>query len=527
MVEKNRKNCTCNKSGLELSLIESEEKFRLLMELATDGVLVVQDGKIKEVNYYLAKMCGYTIDELLDTDLGSFFHADDIETIEAIYEKPLGNANALAAHELTLMCKNGHKVDVEVIAGRFIFQNKPSNLLVIRDISDRSKSAREIERTRQLESIAALSGGIAHDYNNLLTAIIGNISLAQTYLEPDDKVFLLLNQALAASRTAKDLTQKLITFSKGGTPDKRIAEVARLVKNAVEFTLSGSNLKCEFCFSKNLWPVEVDINQIGQAIYNVVMNSREAMPEGGLLEVCAENVSSADDLTHLRRGNYVKISIIDHGKGIPKENLEKIFNPYFSTKKMGNKKGTGLGLSICHSIIKKHGGNVTVASEPGKGTTLHLYLPGANGKTHNQSAVNTLEQEIPVFGEGRILVMDDEEMIRKLASELLTYLGYEVSFATNGTEAVQHYRQALDSKKPFDAVILDLTVKGGMGGKETIQELLKIDPHVIGIVSSGYCNDPEITNYRRYGFSGVVTKPYTMGELGEKLNQAMLTIGKN
>jgi CheY-like chemotaxis protein len=158
---------------------------------------------------------------------------------------------------------------------------------------------------------------------------------------------------------------------------------------------------------------------------------------------------------------------------------------------------------------------------------LHLYLPGANGKTHNQSAVNTLEQEIPVFGEGRILVMDDEEMIRKLASELLTYLGYEVSFATNGTEAVQHYRQALDSKKPFDAVILDLTVKGGMGGKETIQELLKIDPHVIGIVSSGYCNDPEITNYRRYGFSGVVTKPYTMGELGEKLNQAMLTIGKN
>jgi CheY-like chemotaxis protein len=273
--------------------------------------------------------------------------------------------------------------------------------------------------------------------------------------------------------------------------------------------------------------VEVDINQIGQAIYNVVMNSREAMPEGGLLEVCAENVSSADDLTHLRRGNYVKISIIDHGKGIPKENLEKIFNPYFSTKKMGNKKGTGLGLSICHSIIKKHGGNVTVASEPGKGTTLHLYLPGANGKTHNQSAVNTLEQEIPVFGEGRILVMDDEEMIRKLASELLTYLGYEVSFATNGTEAVQHYRQALDSKKPFDAVILDLTVKGGMGGKETIQELLKIDPHVIGIVSSGYCNDPEITNYRRYGFSGVVTKPYTMGELGEKLNQAMLTIGKN
>ena len=204
MAVKNTKNCTCKKSELELSLIESEEKFRLLMELATDGVLVVQDGKIKEVNYYLAKMCGYTIDEVLDTDLASFFHADDIETIETIYEKPLNDDNELAVHELTLMCKNGHKVEVEIIAGRFIFQNKPSNLLVVRDLSERSKSQRELERSRQLESIAALSGGIAHDYNNLLTAIIGNISLAQTYLDPDDKVFLLLNQALAASKTAKD-----------------------------------------------------------------------------------------------------------------------------------------------------------------------------------------------------------------------------------------------------------------------------------------------------------------------------------
>jgi PAS domain S-box-containing protein len=527
MAVKSKKNCTCKKSELELSLIESEEKFRLLMELATDGVLIVQDGKIKEVNYYLAKMCGYAIDELLDTDLASFFHPDDIETIETIYEKPLIDDNALAAHELTLMCKNGLKVDVEVIAGRFNFQNKPSNLLVIRDISDRSKSAREIERTRQLESIAALSGGIAHDYNNLLTAIIGNISLAQTYLDPDDKVFLLLSQALAASKTAKDLTHKLITFSKGGTPDKRIAEVPKLIKNSVEFTLSGANLKCEFHFSKNLWPVEVDTNQIGQAIYNVVMNSREAMPDGGLLIVRAANVTSDDDLTNLKDGNYVKISITDHGRGIPKKNLDKIFNPYFSTKKMGNKKGTGLGLSICHSIIKKHGGNVTVASKLGKGSTFHLYLPSATVKTLDHRDTNTSEQEIPIFGEGRILVMDDEEMIRKLAGELLSFLGYEVDFAINGSEAVERYRKALNSNKPFDAVILDLTVKGGMGGKETIQKLLKIDPQVIGILSSGYCNDPEITDYGRYGFSGVVTKPYTMGELGEKLNQAIATMGKN
>jgi PAS domain S-box-containing protein len=525
MAGKNKKNCACKKGDLEQSLIESEEKFRLLMELATDGVLVVQDGKIKEVNYYLAKMCGYTIDEVLDTDLASFFHsediAEDIETIATFYEKPLTDDNALEVHALTLMCKNGHRIDVEVIAGRFIFQNKPSNLLVVRDISDRSKSEHELERTRQLESIAALSGGIAHDYNNLLTAIIGNISLAQTYLDPDDRVFLLLNQALTASKTAKDLTQKLITFSKGGSPDKKVAEVAKLVKSATEFTLSGSNLKCDFNFPDNLWLVEVDNRQIGQAIHNLILNAREAMPEGGLLEVNAENVTSDADLSNLRKGKYVKISITDQGKGIAQQNLDKIFNPYFSTKKMGNKKGTGLGLSICHSIIRKHGGNVTVESKLRQGTTFHIYLPSANGKSANQGTANTTEQEIPIFGEGRILVMDDEAMIRKLAGELLSYLGYEVDFALDGTEAVKRYKQALDSKKPFDAVILDLTVKGGMGGKEAIQELVKIDPQVVAVVSSGYCNDPGITDFSQYGFSGVVTKPYTMSELGEKMNQVI------
>jgi PAS domain S-box-containing protein len=522
MAAKNKKNCTCKKSELEQSLIQSEEKFRLLMELATDGVLVVQDGKIKEVNYYLAKICGYTIDEVLDTDLASYFHPDDIGTIEKIYEKPLKDDNALEVHELTIMCKNGFKVDVEVIAGRFMFQNKPSNLLVVRDISERSWNEGELAKASQLESIAALSGGIAHDYNNLLTAIIGNITLTQTYLDPDDKVFLLLNQALAASQTAKDLTQKLITFSKGGTPHKKIAEVAQLVKNTVEFTLSGSNLKCNYHFSEKLWPVEVDSRQIGQAIHNVIMNAREAMPQGGSLEIRAENVKSSEDLPGLRNGKYVKISITDQGKGIPKKNLNRIFNPYFSTKKLGDKKGTGLGLSICHSIIKKHGGNVTVQSTYHKGATFHIYLPCAKCKAPNQHDRTTTEQEIPIFGEGRILVMDDEAMIRKLAGELLTYLGYTVDFALDGTEAIKRYKKALASKEPFDAVILDLTVKGGMGGKKAIQQLAKIDPKVVGIVSSGYSNDPVIAEYKRHGFRGVVTKPYTMGELGEKLNQVLI-----
>jgi CheY-like chemotaxis protein len=297
--------------------------------------------------------------------------------------------------------------------------------------------------------------------------------------------------------------------------------VAKLVRNTTEFTLSGSNLKCDFQLAEKLLPVEVDGRQIGQAIHNVIMNAREAMPQGGLLTVGAENVKNKGDLPGLRNGKYVKISITDRGKGIQKKYLDRIFNPYFSTKQMGDKKGTGLGLSICHSIIKKHGGNVTVDSTYHKGATFHLYLPCANDKAPDQQDTATNEQEIPIFGEGRILVMDDEAMIRKLAGELLTYLGYTVDFASNGTEAVKRYKKALNSETPFDAVIVDLTVKGGMGGKKAIRQLAKIDPHVVGIVSSGYSNDPVIAEYERHGFKGVVTKPYTMGELGEKLNQVL------
>jgi PAS domain S-box-containing protein len=521
MAKQIKKNRMSSGEELKKALIGSEEKFNLLMELATDGVIVVQDGKIKEVNYFMARLCGYTIDEVLDTDFASFFHPHDIPTIEIIYKSPSADANTVAVHELTLMCKNGHNVEVEIIAGQFSYHNNPAILLIVRDISDRSKTEGMLERARQFDAIAALSGGIAHDYNNLLTAIIGNISLAQSYLNPDDKVYLLLKQALSASKTAKDLTQKLITFSKGGAPDKKMADVAKLIKSAAEFTLSGSNIKSEFHFPNHLWPVEVDKRQIGQAVHSLVMNARESMPDGGDLRVDAENMKTADRPPHLKKGNYVRISIADRGTGIAKKNLDKIFDPYFSTKKRGTKKGTGLGLSISQSIIKKHGGDVTVESRVGQGTTFHIYLPSANGKNHAQQAATPAELEIPLFGEGRILVMDDEEMIRKLAAEILTYLGYEVDFAANGAEAVDRYKQAMAAGKPFDAVILDLTVKGGVGGKAAIQKLVKIDPHVIGIISSGYTNDPGITDFGQYGFSGVVAKPYTMGELGEKLNHVL------
>ena len=498
----------------------NQEKHDLLLELSNDGILIVQNGKIREINDLMAQMCGYSVEEVLDTDFASFFQAEDMMLFESLYEHLIADPNAVEVHEVVLMCKNGHKLNVEITAGRFVYKKNPAILLVIKDTTDHINAQKALEKSRQWASIAALSGGIAHDYNNLLTAIMGNISLARTYLKPEEKPSALLEHALAASKTAKNLTHRLITFSRGVVPQKTRAPVAKLVQTATEFTLSGSNVKPEYTLPDDLWPVEVDKIQIGQAIYNVVMNAREAMPGGGILEICAENVN------HQKNGNYVRISFCDHGRGIPANDLSKIFDPYFSTKKMGARKRTGLGLSVCHSIVIQHGGDVLVDSKPDCGTTIHLYLPAATANSQEDNFENRQEQEIPLFGEGRILVMDDEEMIRKLAEEILTHLGYDFEFAKNGSEAVELYRSALEAKIPFDAVVLDLTVRGGMGGKETIQEILQLDPYVKGIVSSGYSADPGVTDFRKYGFKGVVAKPYTVEELSQELTRVLNADGQ-
>ncbi|CAB1068222.1 Sensory box histidine kinase/response regulator [Olavius algarvensis Delta 1 endosymbiont] len=375
-----------------------------------------------------------------------------------------------------------------------------------------------INKHRALDSMAALSGGIAHDYNNILTAIIGNITLARRYLNQGDKAFRLLDQALQASEAARKLTQKLITFSRGGAPRKVVTAVDRLVINSVDFTLSGSNIKSRYHFAPDLWRVAVDQSQIGQAIHNIVMNAREAMPQGGHIDVAVTNITAPAGIDSLENGDYVKISITDQGHGIPKAEFGKIFDPYYSTKDLGEQKGTGLGLSICHSIIKKHGGGVSLESQIDAGTTFNIYLPATRSKPAGKTVPLEKACNEPIYGVGKILVMDDDRGIRELAGEILEHLGYQVDFAGDGAEAVAAYQAALQSSDPFDAVILDLTVRGGMGGKEAIQELMTLDPGVKGIVSSGYSEDPGLTDFEKHGFRGVVAKPYTLEELGEKLS---------
>jgi len=384
----------------------------------------------------------------------------------------------------------------------------------IRDITEKKKMEAEILKAQKLESVGVLAGGIAHDFNNLLTAILGNISLAKMCADPETKALDRLADAEKACELATGLTQQLLTFSKGGAPVKKTASIVQILTESAGFMLRGSNVKCEFTLQNDLWAADVDEGQMGQVINNLIINADQAMPDGGVISVTAENVTIDDsDLLPLPAGRYIRISIQDQGEGISPQNMPKIFDPYFTTKE----RGSGLGLATVYSIIKSHQGHLDVESTEGVGTIFRLYLPASEKEI--EPAENISPEMISPGGTGRILVMDDEEIIREIAREVLTHLGYEVEVCGDGKSALALYREALHSGNRFDAVIMDLTIQGGMGGKETMKALLGIDPLVKGLVSSGYNNDPILAHFREYGFSGMVSKPYTVRELQETLQK--------
>ena len=500
---------------------ESQQKYEFLLELSHDGILIVQDGKIRESNHLMAKMCGYTVEEVLDTELASFLHPEDMQWVERIYARVIDDANAIEIHETAFMCKNGVKIFAEVAAGQFVYNQQPAVLLMVREINDRVQAGDEYEKNNAIGSLSALSGGIAHDYNHLLTAIFGNISQARANLPPEHKAFMMLSEALTATNTAKNLTHQLIQFSRDSNPQKTTASVADLLTSATEFTLNGTNVRPLYRLPADLWPIDAEKSQVVQAIHNIVMNAREAMPRGGEINIAAENICIQNDKAHLSKGRYVKLIFEDHGCGIKKAFLDKIFDPYFSTKNQTIQEASGLGLSISQSIINKHGGAIKVESIVGMGTTLFVYLPAGDAPTVAKETQIKTETEIPIFGYGRILIMDDEKTIRELGGKIVTHLGYDVEFACSGSEAVDQYKKALDAQLPYDAVILDLTVSGAMDGIETVEKLLELDPQVRAIVSSGYASQPDITDFEQHGFKGFVARPYTEEELRMTLDRVL------
>jgi len=490
----------------EEELRESEKRFRLLTEAAFDGIALSENGIFFEVNKAFAEIFRYTPEEMVGMKVSSLvapaYLNDVMKKISSGYDKP---------YESLCTNKEGTFFPVEVCGKSIPYKERTVRLTAIRDISERKRFEYELLKSEKLDSLGMLAGGIAHDFNNILTAILGYISLSKMDAEPGSELFKQLDNAERATFRAKDLTQQLLTFSKGGVPVKTLTSIKEIIKDSASFALRGSKVKCEPQLADDLWVIEADEGQISQAVNNLTMNAQQAMPAGGIMRITAENVlvHKKDNLP-LQEGRYLNITISDQGHGIPRKLFPKIFDPYFTTKQ----KGSGLGLAVVYSIIKNHSGYINVESELGAGTTFTIYLPAS--PQHMQKKKVSADK---IFtGKGRILVMDDNKMVRDVLRDILKYLGYKVDFSKDGAEAIEMYRKALETEQPFDVVILDLTVPGGMGGKETLQELLTIDPEVKAIVSSGYSNDPVMAHYKEYGFIDVMTKPYKSTEIGMKLH---------
>ncbi|MBI5631978.1 MAG: response regulator [Nitrospirae bacterium] len=387
---------------------------------------------------------------------------------------------------------------------------------VVRDITAEQSPDNDVVKTQRIESLGVMAGGIAHDFNNLLTVIMGNISLASLKTEKQSPALVNLQEAEKAAERAKDLVQQILTFSQGGDPVRQKMHLEEVVKETASLALHGCRSTPRVIVQDNLLPVEIDRGQVSQAISNIIANADQAMPDGGIVTINCSNVVHEDALpSSLSRGRkYVVVATSDTGVGILPEYRGRIFEPYFSTKQ----KARGLGLAVADSIIRKHGGLINVDSRPGAGSTFRIYLPVSDKRADGREVESTHLYAV----EGKVLIMDDEEAVREIAGEILRLSGCSVAFAADGREAVELYRKAMGTGDPFDAVVLDLTVPGGMGGRETMEELLEVDSGVQAIVSSGYSNDAAMSNYQEYGFCDMVAKPYLPADLCKAVFSAIL-----
>ncbi len=523
---KNANSMLADKINAQQQLMEEREQLFVTIHSIGDGVITTDvKGRVELMNSVAEHLTGWREQEAKGKLLTDIFHIIN-ETTREKAQNPVarvlreGRIVGLANHTV-LISKNG--VEYNIADSAAPIKDPRGNILgvvlVFRDVTEKLKTEKELLKTKKLESIGVLAGGIAHDFNNILTGLFGNIELAKLEIPPDHPAFPYIQLADQAMERATKLTKQLLTFAKGGEPILETMDLKPIIEDTVRFNLSGSSIKAHFKFQKGLWHVKIDKGQISQVVANLTINAKEAMPEGGNLYIEAENFTTTREtsIPHPISGDFVKLIFRDEGIGIHPKDVEKIFDPYFTTKKQGS----GLGLAVAHSIIIKHKGYIGVKSTPGKGTTFTIYLPAEKQSATKKTSGNEQSHQPTNSYSGYILIMDDEEIVRSVAKAMLKSLGYRVELARDGNEALQKYREAMKSGAPFDAVIMDLTIPGGLGGKETIKKLLDIDPQARVIVSSGYSTDPIMAKYASYGFKGRILKPFKLEDIKRELTKVL------
>ncbi len=494
------------------NLERAVEKYTDLYDFAPIGFLTLnRDSIIQEANLAAATLLGIARSTLVKQRFSRFVSVTEFADFRAFLKKVFASS-ARQSCEVTVELEGKQPFTAEV--GAIISESGKECRLTLMDITGRKRAEADRLIVNKLESTGILAGGIAHDFNNLLTVLLLNVEMAREFSPPGGDLMRHLEDAIKAGSLARELTAKLMSFSSGGSTLRKPMLLPAVIRDTVGRAVNGFNVRTEFSLAENLEAAEVDELQLGQAMRNLILNACEAMPHGGGVLVQAKNVLlSADDHPPLPAGNYIKLSVVDQGEGIAADVLPKIFDPYFSTKQRGLQKGMGLGLTIAHAVVKKHNGAMVAQSTAGVGTTVHIILPACRvGDRPDRLGTASAKPR-----HGRIIVMDDDAKVKQVTQRALQKMGHEVELVSDGRAAIAAYGRAMDSGKPVVAVLLDLEVPEGMGGKETIEVLQQIDPAVKAIAMSGHASDPAVLRYGYYGFKAVLTKPFSVAQLDKVL----------
>jgi PAS domain S-box-containing protein len=502
---------------------EGEQRFRVIAEQSMLGIAIIQDDALRFVNQAVSDMNGFSIEEMSGwtlADLAKMVHPDEVAfTIDQARKKQLRDPTALGHYTYRIFNKAGEIRWVEQFSRSIEYGGRTAVFVTLIDITSRKlaeeslgKLSLNMERTAKLESLGVLAAGIAHDFNNLLGGLFGHLELVRGHLEWGSLPRTHLDLAEQAFERAKALTAQLLAFAKGGAPVRLVGSLAACVRQCAEFALSGSNVAVELDLEPTLWNGKFDEHQLAQAFGNLLINAKQAMPDGGTLRIVGRNVDADQGpALDLARGQYVKLSFVDQGAGIAPAVLERIFDPFFTTKVLGS----GIGLTAAYAIFKKHDGHIEVESVPGSGATFHVWLPASV----EQAADGCPPALAVVEGHGLVLVMDDDDMVRQVAGSMLQHLGYDVIGTCDGAEAIARVRSLIAEGKHLTAALLDLTVRSGKGGRDTVGPLRDLLPRLPIIASSGYSDDPVMAEPTQFGFSACLRKPFRLNELADLLTR--------